>query len=75
MPNLRFLYFLLIVLITLHCGQKINLHELNKFAATESFPEAVFLDTIAAKRALVVVAHDDDDCAMAGTIAKLTSQG
>ena len=33
------------------------------------------MDTVSNKRALVIVAHDDDDCAMAGTIARLTKNG
>jgi len=49
--------------------------ELKLFAATESYPKDVFLDSIKNKKALIVVAHDDDDCAMAGTIAKLTADG
>jgi len=57
------------------CPDKPTLEELKKFAATEKYPEDVYLDTVTEKRALIVVAHDDDDCAMSGTIAKLHSQG
>jgi len=56
------------------CKEKLTLEELSAFAATESFPEDRFLDTVQNKRALIIVAHDDDDCAMSGTIAKLTAR-
>lgn len=54
---------------------KVTVEDLKKFAAIESYPNDVFLDTISNKKAFVIVAHDDDDCAMSGTIAKLTSKG
>jgi LmbE family N-acetylglucosaminyl deacetylase len=57
------------------CSHSPTIEELKSFSATESFPADQFLDTASNKRALVIVAHDDDDCAMAGTISKLTSKG
>lgn len=58
------------------CGQKKpTVETLRSFSATETLPEDQFLDTVSNKNALIVVAHDDDDCAMAGTIAKLKSKG
>lgn len=54
---------------------KPTVEELKKFAATEIYPEDTYLDTVANKRALIIVAHDDDDCLMSGTIAKLTANG
>ena len=57
------------------CTDRPSLDELKTFAATEVYPEDTFLDTVQNKRALIVVAHDDDDCAMAGTIAMLTDKG
>jgi LmbE family N-acetylglucosaminyl deacetylase len=57
------------------CSHKPTIDELKKFAATETYPEDTYLDTIANKKALIIVAHDDDDCMMSGTIAKLTSNG
>ena len=33
------------------------------------------MDSVTNKRALIIVAHDDDDCIMSGTIAKLTANG
>lgn len=56
------------------CEEKLTLEELNTFAAVETYPEDLFLDTVLNKRALIIVAHDDDDCAMSGTIAKLTAK-
>jgi LmbE family N-acetylglucosaminyl deacetylase len=57
------------------CSQKPSLEELKKLAATETFPEDNYLDTVSNKKALIIVAHDDDDCAMPGTIAKLKAEG
>ena len=67
-----------LVLVTLlclcACEEKLTLEELNAFAAVETYPEDSFLDTVKNKNALIIVAHDDDDCAMSGTIAKLTAK-
>ncbi len=57
------------------CSNKPSIEELKLFAATENYPFDSFLDTVSNKRALIIVAHDDDDCAMSGTIAGLTSKG
>lgn len=65
----------ILVFITASCSHKPTIDELNYFAATETYPEDRFLDTVTIKKGLIVVAHDDDDCAMAGTIAKLTADG
>lgn len=70
--------FLIIIFIVFCYGCKvsrINIEDLKIFAATETFPDDSYLDTVINKRALVIVAHDDDDCVMSGTIAKLNSQG
>lgn len=63
------------LLLLLGCSEKPSIEELKLFAATETYPEDIYLDTVSNKRALIVVAHDDDDCAMSGTIAKLTERG
>ncbi len=65
----------LIAISTISCSDKPTLEELNQFAATETYPADTFLQTVKNKRALIIVAHDDDDCAMSGTISKLTSEG
>jgi len=57
------------------CNEKVSIEDLKKFSATESYPDDVFLDTVSNKKALILIAHDDDDCAMSGTIAKLTASG
>ncbi|GAB4187556.1 MAG: hypothetical protein OHK0057_23950 [Thermoflexibacter sp.] len=69
--------FLLAILVVFFqfCKDKVTIEHLRKFAATETFPTDIFLDTVSNKKALIIVAHDDDDCAMSGTIAKLTKYG
>ena len=49
--------------------------DLKALAPTETFPEDTFLKTATPKKALVVVAHDDDLVAMSGTLAKLNAAG
>lgn len=55
------------------CGP--NKSDLEALAPTESFPEDIFLASVEKKKALVVVAHDDDLVGMAGTISRLNQQG
>lgn len=57
------------------CTEKPAIEELKRFAAVESYPADIFLDTVLNKKAMVIVAHDDDDCAMSGTLAKLKTEG
>lgn len=66
---------MLLVLVFIGCKEKVAIEDLGRFVATENYPDDVFLDTVSNKRAFIIVAHDDDDCAMSGTIAKLTAQG
>ncbi|MCB0802740.1 MAG: PIG-L family deacetylase [Flavobacteriales bacterium] len=49
--------------------------EVKQYAAIESYPEDTFLSQIKEKRALVIIAHDDDMCAMTGTISMLNKKG
>jgi LmbE family N-acetylglucosaminyl deacetylase len=65
----------IITLGVLSCSYKPTIEELKVFAATETYPEDTYLDTVSNKSALIIVAHDDDDCMMSGTIAKLTANG
>ncbi len=67
--------FVSLLLLVFSCSNKPTLDELKKFAAVESYEQDHFLDTVSNKKALVIIAHDDDDCLMAGTIAKLSAQG
>lgn len=70
------IYLLLFCLTILGaCKSKISIEEIKVFAPTEKYPDDNFLDTVSIQKALVIVAHDDDDCAMSGTITKLTSKG
>lgn len=57
------------------CKVKPGIEDIQKFSATEVYPNDTFLSKTQNKRALVIVAHDDDDCAMSGTIAKLSAEG
>ncbi|MGB0524977.1 MAG: PIG-L family deacetylase [Flammeovirgaceae bacterium] len=52
-----------------------HLYFLSTLNATETYEEDTFLNAATKKRALVVMAHDDDACASSGTIAKLTQAG
>ncbi|MEM6803183.1 MAG: PIG-L family deacetylase [Bacteroidota bacterium] len=71
----KLLSILLLGLIFLDCSNTPSIESLQKFSATETYPEDIFLDTVKHKKALIIVAHDDDDCGMSGTIAKLTASG
>ena len=65
----------LCVLTLFGCSEKVTVEDLNRFVATEMYPDDVFLDSVTNRRAFIIVAHDDDDCAMSGTIAMLTAKG
>ena len=64
-----------LILTSTSCRNKPTVEVLKKFAATESYPADTYLDSVANKKALIIVAHDDDDCMMSGTIAKLSANG
>jgi len=59
----------------LACKTRMTVDGLQKFAATEIYPNDEYLNSVEIKRALIVVAHDDDDCFMAGTIYRLKQEG
>ncbi len=48
---------------------------IKQYAATESYPNDTILRIISSKRALIVIAHDDDMCAIAGTASLLNKAG
>ena len=75
MRRIKFITLVVLISTIAACTYKPTVEELKKFAATEIYPEDTYLDTVANKRALIIVAHDDDDCIMSGTIAKLTANG
>jgi LmbE family N-acetylglucosaminyl deacetylase len=74
----QFIKALNLILITLsffftNCG--ISKNKLNYYAASETYPNDEFLLNVKEKRAMIVVAHDDDPSAMAGTLTKLKKEG
>lgn len=72
------IYVLLVMVLVINlfgCKEKVTVEDLKRFVETKTYPADVFLDTVSNKRALIIVAHDDDDCAMSGTIAKLSFKG
>lgn len=75
MKQIRLLIICFLLLGVCACQKKVTLKDLEKFVATETYPRDLFLDTVSNKKAFIIVAHDDDDCAMSGTIAKLSSKG
>ncbi|RLD82966.1 MAG: hypothetical protein DRJ10_04465, partial [Bacteroidetes bacterium] len=75
MKTIKLILFGTLILAVVACSHKPTIEELKKFAAIETYPEDAILDTISNKKALIIVAHDDDDCMMSGTIAKLTANG
>ena len=64
---------MLTLLYLTSCGA--DKSDLEALAPTESYPTDTYLTSAEKKKALVVVAHDDDLVGMAGTIAKLNQQG
>jgi len=75
MKKVRALLIIILVSNFCSCQERVTVEDLKKFVATETYPTDVFLDTVNNKRALIIVAHDDDDSAMSGTIAKLSAKG
>lgn len=75
MKKTRLILSLIVAFQFWSCQEKVSVEDLKKFVATETYPTDIFLDTVSNKRALIIVAHDDDDCAMSGTIAKLSANG
>ena len=69
------IFFSFLTIIFVSCKTKVSVSTIQKFAATESYPNDNYLDTVSNKRALIISAHDDDDCFMAGTICKLKQSG
>lgn len=71
MSKLSLVFFLLLAVIV-GCDRK---EDVKQYAAVEVYPDDTLLQTIADKRAMVVIAHDDDMCAMSGTISLLNKKG
>lgn len=49
--------------------------DVTRYAAVETFPADSILQTISNKKAMIVIAHDDDMCAMTGTVSILNKKG
>lgn len=65
----------LVLFVVLLSFSACTYHRLQKYAPTESYPEDNWLAAQTTKRAVVIVAHDDDAISCAGTIAQLTQAG
>ncbi len=73
MNNKKWTFFFPVFLMLLFsCQQR---EDVRQYAATESYPEDTVLEAIEVKRAMIVVAHDDDMCAVAGTASLLKKNG
>jgi LmbE family N-acetylglucosaminyl deacetylase len=53
----------------------VNLYWLSRLNGDEVFPQDTFLDKVANKTALIVVAHDDDAIGCSGTVTELVKKG
>lgn len=67
-----FFLLALVALSVCSCNQK---GDASRFAPTETFTDDTLLLSIDNKRAMVVIAHDDDMCGMAGTLSLLNKRG
>ena len=75
MRYLKAQYFVFSGIILLAIFSACKREDVRPYAATEVFPEDVILQTIENKRAMIVIAHDDDMCVMSGTISALNQNG
>ena len=69
------LYISLTLLLLLIGGVIWHVGYLNGLATKKSYPEDTWLAKCDKKEALIIVAHDDDAVACAGTISRLTNEG
>ncbi len=56
----------------LACAQR---EEVKQYAAIEKYPADTLLTALSPGRAMVLIAHDDDMCAMTGTLSILNKKG
>ncbi|WP_276499026.1 PIG-L family deacetylase [Pontibacter litorisediminis] len=61
-----------IALLAFACNQR---EDVTQFAPVEVYPQDSVLSSLPTKKAMVIVAHDDDMSAMTGTISKLNKEG
>lgn len=64
-------------LILYSSGCNLEREAITQFAPTskETYPTDSVLQNVQIKRAMIIIAHDDDMCAMSGTISKLNKEG
>lgn len=63
--------FILVTVILMACSRE----DVSQYAPIESYPNDTLLEHIDHKKAMIITAHDDDMCAMSGTIAMLNEKG
>lgn len=52
-----------------------TVEDVSNYAPIEHYPNDTLLASLETKKALIVIAHDDDMCALSGTVSWLNSQG
>ena len=73
MQQLNFFpYLILLVVLVQSCA---SIEDVTPYAPVEMYPTDKTLESLENKRAMIVLAHDDDMCAMSGTISRLNSLG
>ena len=65
----------LFLILLMNAWSFCQIESLRQYAATETYSEDTLLRNIPNKRAMIVIAHDDDMCAMAGTVSQLNQRG
>jgi N-acetylglucosamine malate deacetylase 2 len=68
------LYLMVLIMLAAFSACKTR-EEIVQFAPVETYPDDTLLQSIDVKRAMIVIAHDDDMCAMAGTMSLLNKAG
>lgn len=69
--HLKLIFILLLVFIY-SCNSR---EDVKQYAPIENYPNDSLLQNIDNKRAMIVIAHDDDMCALAGTASLLNNRG
>ena len=66
--------FLIFLIAAALCACKVT-EDITKYAPVEHFPDDSVLMSLENKKAMIIIAHDDDMCGMSGTISKLNRSG
>jgi hypothetical protein len=64
MNTLKLTIIVSLIIVIVSRPNKPTVYDLKKLAVSENYPTDIFLDTVSNKRALIIVAHNDDDCAI-----------